>query len=396
VTNGRITAVTPGTSTPAGAAVIDLGDVVLLPGLIDAHKHMGGAPQTGLNTFQVRLTIGTMETAIGSAANARKLLEEGFTTVRSVGAPNGGDLALKHAIERGWAVGPRILASLEPISPSGGHSDPRNGIDDDWTSDAWGNRVVDGPVAMMKEVREHKRRGADLIKIMPSGGVLSIGDDPKIQTMTNDEMKAAIETAHNLGMRIAAHAHGKAAIDNAVRLGIDSIEHGSYADAESFRLMVEHGTYLVPTLLVADQVYETARLHPERLNPSSAQKALEVAPLLKAMLGGAYKAGVKIAFGTDTSTGANAHEFALLVGAGMTPADAVMAATRNAADLLGMSADVGSIQPGRYADLVAVKTSPLQDVSVLEHVDFVMKGGVVVKRDGTSVPQPAVPGNLDR
>lgn len=389
-TNGRITAVTPGTSTVAGAEVIDLGDAVLLPGLIDAHKHMGGAPQTGLNTFQVRLTIDTMERAIGSAANARKLLEEGFTTVRSVGAPGGGDLALQHAIERGWAVGPRILVSLEAIGPSGGHSDPRNGIDEDWTNATWRNQVVDGPVAMMKEVREHKRRGADLIKIMPSGGVLSIGDDPKIQTMTNDEIKAAIDTAHNLGMKIAAHAHGKAAIDNAVRLGIDSIEHGTYADAESFRLMVEHGTYLVPTLLVADQVYETAKLHPERLNPSSAQKAFEVVPLLKGMLGAAYKAGVKIAFGTDTSTGANAHEFALMVDAGMTPADAIKAATHNAADLLGVTATAGSIQPGRYADLIAVKSNPLQDISVLEHVDFVMKGGVVYKRNGASVPQPAV------
>jgi imidazolonepropionase-like amidohydrolase len=391
VTGGRITAVTAGTSTVAGAEVIDLGDGVLLPGLIDAHKHMGGAPQTGLNTFQVRLTIDAAETAIGSAANARKLLEEGFTTVRSVGAPNGGDRALQRAIERGWAIGPRILASLEAIGPSGGHSDPRNGLDDDWTSETWGNRVVDGPVAMMKEVREHKRRGADLIKIMPSGGVLSIGDDPKVQTLTNDEIKAAIDTAHNLGMKIAAHAHGKAAIDNSVRLGIDSIEHGTYADAESFRLMVEHGTYLVPTLLVADQVYETARLHPERLNPSSAQKAFEVVPLLKGMLAAAYKAGVKIAFGTDTSTGANAHEFALMVGAGMTPADAIMTATHNAADLLGVSATAGSIQPGRDADLVAVKSNPLQDISVLEHVDFVMKGGVVYKRNGTSVPQPAVP-----
>jgi imidazolonepropionase-like amidohydrolase len=389
--NGRITAVKAGISTVDGAEVIELGDATLMPGLIDAHKHMG-APQAGMNVFQARLTVSAMESAIGSAANARKLLEEGFTTVRNMGSTGGLDLSLKRAIDRGWAVGPRILVSLEPLGPTAGHSDPRNGIDPDWNDARWGGSVVDGPVEAMKAVREHKRRGADLIKIMPSGGVLSIGDDPKVQLMTNEEIKAVIDTAHALGMKVAAHAHGKAAIDNAIRLGIDSIEHGRYADAESYKLYVQHGTYLVPTLLVADQVNETARLHPERLNPSSAQKALEVTPLMKGMFAGAYKAGVKIAFGTDTSSGNNAHEFVLMVGAGMTPADAVMTATHNAADLLGVSADAGSIQVGRYADLIAVKGDPLKDISVMEHVDWVMKGGVIYKKDGVSVPQPAVPG----
>ena len=395
LSNGLITSVKPGIQTVEGAEVIELGEATLLPGLIDAHKHMG-PPQAGMNVFQARLTVSEMESAIGSAANARKLLEEGFTTVRNMGSGDGLDLALKRAIELGWAVGPRILVSLEPLGPTGGHSDPRNGIDPAWTDTAWvapdgGGSVIDGPVDAMRQVREHKRRGADLIKIMPSGGVLSIGDDPKLQLMTNEEIKAVIDTAHGLGLKVAAHAHGKAAIDNAVRLGIDSIEHGTYADAESFALMVQHGTYLVPTLLVADQVNETARLHPERLNPSSAQKALEVTPLMKGMFAGAYKAGVKIAFGTDTSAGVNAHEFALMVGAGMAPADAILTATHNAADLLGVSETAGSIQPGRYADLIAVKGNPLQDITRMEHVDWVMKGGVVYKRDGMSVPRPAVP-----
>lgn len=399
IVDGRITEVRPGTLTMDGADVIELGDRTLLPGLIDAHKHMG-PPGTGMNVFQERLTVSSTEAAIGSAASARKLLEEGFTTVRNVGsgvagAPGGVEFALRSAIDRGWAVGPRILVSLEPLGPTGGHTDPRNGIDPEWTDSAWGNSVADGPVDFMKQVREHKRRGADLIKIMPSGGVLSIGDDPKAQLMTNEEIKAVIDTAHSLGMKVAAHAHGKAAIDNAVRLGIDSIEHGTYADAESYKLMIEHGTYLVPTLLVADQVHETALHHPERLNPSSAQKALEVTPLMKGMFAGAYKAGVKIAFGTDTSSGANAHEFALMVGAGMTTADAIMTATHNAADLLGVSATQGSVQPGRYADLIAVKGDPLKDISVMEHVDWVMKGGVVYKRDGASVAQPAVPPGAD-
>jgi imidazolonepropionase-like amidohydrolase len=389
--DGRITSVQPGIVAVAGADVIDLGDETLLPGLIDCHKHMGGAPSVGMNVFQARLTISDKEEAIGSAANARNLLEEGFTTVRNVGSAGGADLALKHAIDRGWAVGPRIMVSLEPISVTGGHSDPRNGIDPDWTNNNWGGSVADGPVAVMQLVREHKREGAEIIKIMPSGGVLSIGDDPKVQTMTNDEIKAAIDTAHNLGLKVAAHAHGKEAIDNAVRLGVDSIEHGTYADAESFKLMIAHGTYLVPTLLVADQVNEMARLHPERLNPSAAQKALEVTPLMKGMLANAYKAGVKIAFGTDTSSGLNAHEFALMVSAGVSPEDAIIAATHNAADLLGVAANAGSIQPGRYADLIAVKGDPLKDITIMEHVDWVMKGGIVYKRDGATVPQPAVP-----
>jgi imidazolonepropionase-like amidohydrolase len=388
--DGRIADVKPGILSIDGAEVIELGEATLLPGLIDAHKHMG-PPQNGLNVFQARLTISDMEAAIGSEANARKLLEEGFTTVRNMGSNGGLDLSLKRAIDRGWAIGPRILVSLEPLGPTGGHSDPRNGIDPDWSDRAWNGSVVDGPIDAMKQVREHKRRGADLIKIMPSGGVLSIGDDPKAQLMTNEEIKAAIDTAHSLGMKVAAHAHGKAAIDNAIKLGVDSIEHGTYADAESYKLFIEHGTYLVPTLLVADQVNELAHLHPERLNPSSAQKALEVTPLMKGMFAGAYKAGVKIAFGTDTSEGKNAHELALMVGAGMAPADAIMTATHNAADLLGVSANAGSIQPGRYADLIAIQGDPLKDITLMERVDWVMKGGVVYKRGGVSVPQPAVP-----
>ena len=388
---GKIASVKSGTLAVDGAEVIDLGDATLLPGLIDVHKHMGNAPSAGLNVFQARLTVSEMENAIGAATVARKLLEEGFTTVRSMGASDGVDLALKRAIERGWAVGPRMLVSLEPLGPTAGHGDPKNGIDPDWSDRRWGGGVIDGPVEAMKEVREHRRRGADVIKIMPSGGVLSIGDDPKLQLMTNEEIKSVVDTAHSLGMKVAAHAHGKTAIDNAVKLGVDSIEHGTWADAESYKLFIEHGTYLVPTLLVADQVNETARLHPERLNPSSAQKALEVTPLMKGMFAGAYKAGVKIAFGTDTSVGVNAHEFALMVGAGMSTADAIMSATHNAADLLGVADNAGSIQTGRYADLIAVKGDPLKDITVMEHVDWVMKGGVVFKRGGVSVPQPPVP-----
>jgi imidazolonepropionase-like amidohydrolase len=388
VTNGRITGVASGTTTATGAEIIELGDQTLMPGLIDVHKHMAGSPSLGMNVFQSRLTVSELETAIGSAVMARKLLLEGFTTVRNMGSIDGSDLALKRDIDRGWVEGPRIVVSLEPLSVSGGHSDPRNGIDPAWTSRTWGNSVADGPEEFAKQVREHRRRGAEIIKIMPSGGVLSIGDDPKVQTMTDAEIKSAIDTAHNLGLKVAAHAHGKSAIDSAVRNGVDSIEHGTYADAESFQLMKEHGTYLVPTLLVADQVHETALHHPEQLNPSAAQKALEVTPLIKGMLGAAYKAGVKIAFGTDTSRGNNAHEFALLVSAGMTPAEALFAATRNAADLLSMTGTAGCLRAGCFADMVAVKGNPLDDITTMEHVQWVMKNGTVYKRDGQPVAQP--------
>jgi len=207
--------------------------------------------------------------------------------------------------------------------------------------------------------------------------------------MADDEIKAVIDTAHALGMKVAAHAHGKIAIDHTIALGVDSIEHGSYADAESYKLFKTHGTYLVPTMLVGARVYQHAKDHPEDLNPSTAAKALVIGPMLRQNLHDAYAAGVKIAFGTDTfgmsAHGENAQEFAIMVGAGMPPAEAIWAATHNAADLIGDLADIGSVQPGRYADIVAVDGDPLQDITVLEHVRFVMKGGKVYKAEGKAV-----------
>ena len=212
---------------------------------------------------------------------------------------------------------------------------------------------------------------------------MSIGDDPALQLMEDDEIKAVIETAHALGMKVAAHAHGKQAIDHAITLGVDSIEHGTYADAESYRLFKAHGTYFVPTMLVGEKVYQHAKVHPEDLNPSTVQKALTVVPYMQKNLHDAYAAGVKIAFGTDTfgmsAHGENAQEFAIMVRAGMTPMDAILAATAGAADLIGDTKDIGSIQTGRYADIIAVTGDPLADVRVLEKVGFVMKGGVVYK-----------------
>jgi imidazolonepropionase-like amidohydrolase len=269
-----------------------------------------------------------------------------------------------------------------PLSPTGGHGDAHSGLDPALSQPQWNEPLVDGVDSAIRIVRDHRRRDVDLIKIMPSGGVLSVNDDPNLQLMSDAEIKAVVDTAHALGMKVAAHIHGRGAIEHALALGVDSVEHGSYAGPESYPLFKSHGAYLVPTLLIAQKVVEIARTHPEQLPPSSAAKALEVGPRLQKNLGDAYKAGVKIAFGTDQSLvphGKNAGEFKLMVAAGVSPADAILAATRNAADLIGDSADIGADAPGRYADIIAVNGDPIADITELERVRFVMKGGVVVR-----------------
>jgi len=379
----RIVSVTPGFTSPAGATIVDLSRATVLPGLVDAHVHLTD-PASADNPIEWQARHTLLDQVLEAVPAAKTTLEAGFTSVRNVAAPGGTDIALKRAIEQGFVPGPRMWVSLEPIGPSGGHSDFQNGLDPDLNDPKWRNAVADGADEVRKEVRLHRRRGADLIKIMPSGGVLSDGDDPAIQLMTDDEIKAAVDTAHVLGMKVGAHAHGKTAIDTASRMGVDSIEHGSFADAESFKLMKANGVYLVPTLLIAEGATDTARNHPERMSPAVVAKALQVSPHTLANLGRAYRAGVKIAFGTDSGggilpPGRNGHEFVLMVRAGMSPMDAIWAATANAADLIGASDRIGSVQAGRFADLVAVTGDVLNDVSKLEHVIFVMKGGRIYK-----------------
>ncbi|HVW67532.1 MAG TPA: amidohydrolase family protein, partial [Steroidobacteraceae bacterium] len=248
----------------------------------------------------------------------------------------------------------------------------------------WDNGRVDSADEARQRVREHKRRGADLIKLMPSGGIASTGDDPRQQLMTNEEMRAAVETAHGLGMKVAAHIYPAAAIENAVLAGVDSVEHGSFATAQTFALMKAHGTYLVPTLSVYDVYYAAARDHPELLTPGTAAKELQNDLLPKQNLPLAVRSGVKIAYGTDLGEGDHAMEFGLLIHNGMSPMQAVFAATRNAAELLGAADRIGSLQAGRYADIVAVPGDPLRDPDQFEHVSFVMQGGVIHRIHGAA------------
>jgi imidazolonepropionase-like amidohydrolase len=388
VHDDRITGVQPGFVTPAGAELVDLSTKTVLPGLIDTHVHILSAFHAG-DPIRNAMTRTNYQALIDGVNDARATLLAGFTSVRDAGGATEAVVALKKGVEEGAIPGPRLWVSGDALGPTGGHGDPANGLLPELAElPHWSDTLVDSPEQARATVRRMRRLGVDQIKIMPSGGVMSIGDDPKHQLMADDEIKAVIETAHSLGMKVMAHAHGKEAIDHTITLGVDSIEHGSYADAGSFRLLKQHGTYLVPTMLVAQKVYERARTHPEQLNPSTAEKALVIGPMILKMAGEAHAAGVSFAFGTDTfglsAHGENAQEFALLVKAGLSPMEAILSATRNAADLIG-SRDIGQIQPGRYADLIAVDGDPLQNVRVLETVPFVMKSGAVVKADGRAL-----------
>ena len=384
----KILTVEAGFATPSDADVIDLSTAVVMPGFIDCHVHIGAKLPGGANATEAWLTHNDIDRAFDGAVFVRAMLQQGFTAARDVG---GGDdsVAVKNAINAGEISGPRLWVSLEPLGPTAGHGDPHGGMDAALQHPGWDQGLVDTPDEARLRVRQHKRRGADLIKIMPSGGIASSGDDPRAQTMTNDEMRVAVETAHGLGLKVAAHIYPAAAIENAVRAGVDSVEHGSFATAETFALMKAHGTYLVPTLSVFEVYYAAARDHPERLTPGTAAKELANDPLPIKNMPLALKSGVKIAYGTDLGEGDHAMEFGLLIKAGMAPIDALMAATRNAADLIGAADTIGAVTAGRFADLVATSRDPLADPAQFDRVIFVMKGGKVFRQGGHATAEAA-------
>ena len=352
---------------------IDLANGTVLPGLIDAHTHLTFDPQFGYEG----LAISVPREALIGAKNARVTLEAGFTTVRNVGADGYADVALRDAINAGDVPGPRMLVSGPPLGITGGHCD-NNLLPAEYH--AVGDGVADGVAQVQHKVRENIKYGADLIKVCATGGVLSKGDDPNASQYTLEEMKAIVADAHRLGRKVAAHAHGAQGVIWASEAGVDSVEHGHLMNDDAIATLKKNGTYLVPTLYLIDWQREHAA---EANLPSFLKAKMDmVSQSAKANAKKAFAAGVKIGLGTDAAVyphGLNAHELEVYVQLGMTPLQAIQTATVNDADLLGWTSKIGTLEPGKWADIIAVDGDPLHDITTLQHIKFVMKGGEVVK-----------------
>ncbi|WP_417230743.1 amidohydrolase family protein [Brevundimonas sp.] len=364
-----------------GDRTVDLRDGFVLPGLIDSHVHLTG--ESNPNQRLEGMTQSSADQAIRGALFARRTLMAGFTTVADLGANNDAIFALRDGIAAGEVAGPRVIASGSSVSIHGGHGDI-NGFREDIMHLLSSESICSGADDCMRAVRTQVRSGADIIKITATGGVLSNTAAGLGQQFTDAELAAIIEVAHRMGRQVTAHAHGVDGINAFLRAGGDSIEHGTYLDAESIRLFRREGTYLVPTLLAGDFVARIAASPGNFFTPAQTAKALEAGPKMLDMARRAHAGGVRIAFGTDTGVSAhgdNAREFALLVQAGMPPLEAVQAATVVAAEHLRIAGEAGRITVGMPADLIAVSGDPLSDVTTLEHVRFVMKGGVVYRSE---------------
>lgn len=361
--------------------IVDLRDQFVLPGLIDSHVHLTG--QQNPNGRLEEVTQSNAEQAMVGARYARRTLMAGFTTVADLGGTNEAVFALRDAIRRGDVPGPRVIASGSSISIHGGHGDI-NGYREDVMHLLSSESVCSGPDDCMRAVRTQVRSGADIIKITATGGVLSNTAAGLGQQFSDAELAAIVDAGHRMGRQVTAHAHGADGINSFLRAGGDSIEHGTWLDEESIRLLRREGTYLVPTLLAGDFVARVASGPDNFFTPAQTAKALEAGPRMLDMARRAHEGGVRIAFGTDSGVSAhgdNAQEFALLVRAGLTPLEAVQAATVGAAAHLRISDEAGRIAPGLPADLVAVSGDPLADVTELERVRFVMKGGVIYRAE---------------
>ncbi len=361
--------------------VVDLRSAFVLPGLIDSHVHLGS--EQSPNSRLDRLTMSNADQAMVGARHARRTLNAGFTTVADLGGANESIFALRDAVRRGDVVGPRIIAAGSSVSVHGGHGDA-NGYREDILHVLSNESVCSGAEDCRRAVRTQVRAGADIIKITATGGVLSNTAAGLNQQFTQDELASIVEVAHRMGRQVTAHAHGVDGINAFLKAGGDSIEHGTYLDDESVRLFKANGAYLVPTLLAGDFVARVASGPDNFFTPAQTAKALEAGPKMLDMAARAHRGGVKIAFGTDSGVSAhgdNAQEFALLVRAGLTPLQAIQSATVGAAEHLKISAEAGRIAPGMPADLIAVAGDPLNDVTELERVRFVMKGGQVFRQD---------------